>query len=86
MMQKAGRELLLLQASDWPFVIHSQGAVDYGIQRFAGHCTRFDRLTDLAERITRGGGIDELSRIEVQEADAHDSIFSTIDLDWWMPK
>jgi 1,4-alpha-glucan branching enzyme len=84
LMQKAGRELLLLQASDWPFVIHSQGAVDYGIQRFAGHCTRFDRLTDLAERLAAGGQIDELAKIEIAEADTHDSVFPDIDLNWWM--
>ena len=28
MLERAGRELLLLQASDWPFVIQSPGAVD----------------------------------------------------------
>lgn len=84
LMQKAGRELLLLQASDWPFVIHSQGAVDYGIQRFAGHCTRFDRLTDLAERLAAGGELDDLARVEIEEADVHDSVFADIDLNWWM--
>ena len=49
MLERAARQLLLLQASDWPFVIHTGGAVDYGIQRIAGHSTRFNRLCDIAE-------------------------------------
>ena len=86
MLERAGRELLLLQASDWPFVIHSQGAVDYGIQRFGGHCTRFDRLTAIADGLARGGGrgLTALERVQVEEADLHDSVFPSIDLNWWM--
>ena len=86
MLERAGRELLLLQASDWPFVIHSQGAVDYGIQRFGGHCTRFDRMATIADALARGGGraLTPLERVQVEEADLHDSVFPTIDLNWWM--
>src|SRR5438270_2524152 len=82
LMERAGRQLLLLQASDWPFVIHSYGAVDYGIQRFAGHCTNFDRMTLIAEDLAAGREITPIQRVEIEEADSHDSIFSTIDLCW----
>ena len=85
MLERAGRQLLLLQASDWPFVIHSQGAVDYGTQRFAGHATRFDRLTTIAEDIAAGREPGPLELSQVNEADAHDPIFKEIDLEWWMP-
>ena len=61
-MERAGRELLLLQASDWPFVIHTQGATDYGIERLAGHSTRFNRLTNLAERLGAGQEMTDLDR------------------------
>ena len=81
---RAGRELLLLQASDWPFVIHTHGAVDYGIQRFSGHCTRFDRATHIAEELARGNGIGEIERVQLAEMDLHDSVFPNIDLNWWM--
>jgi 1,4-alpha-glucan branching enzyme len=86
LMEKGARELLLLQASDWPFVIHSQGAVDYGIQRFSGHCTRFDRIMHTAERVAGGHQITNLEQIQIAEADLHDSIFQQIDLSWWLPK
>ena len=83
MLERAGRELMLLQASDWPFVIHSRGAVDYGIQRFSGHCTRFDRLATIAEQLALGRTPDAVQQVEIDEADLHDSIFAKIDLEWW---
>lgn len=83
-MERAGRQLLLLQASDWPFVIHTGGATDYGIERIAGHSTRFNRLTNLAERLGDGEEMTDLDRIDLAEIDAHDNIFAEIDLNWWM--
>jgi 1,4-alpha-glucan branching enzyme len=85
MLERAARELMLLQASDWPFVIHTKGATDYGIERFSLHATRFQRMTAIAERVAGGGRLDELQRVQVQEADLHDSVFREIDLSWWMP-
>jgi len=83
MLERAGRELLLLQSSDWPFVIHSGGAVDYGIARFAGHATRFDRLATLAQALSEGRKLTAVQQTEIAEADAHDSVFAEIDLGWW---
>ncbi|MGE5611121.1 MAG: 1,4-alpha-glucan branching protein domain-containing protein [Bacillota bacterium] len=83
MLERAGRELLLLQASDWPFVIDSHGAVDYGIQRFSGHATQFDRATLMAEELAAGRPLDPLREIELRDMDSHDNIFPEIDLNWW---
>ena len=85
MLERAARELLLLQASDWPFVIHTKGAVDYGIERFGLHATRFGRMCAIAEDAARGRPMDEIQQVQVREADLHDSIFREIDLNWWMP-
>ena len=41
---------LLLQASDWAFVISTKGAVDYGFRRFSLHLERFERLCSLIEK------------------------------------
>ena len=84
LLQRAGRQLLLLQASDWPFVIHTHGAVDYGIQRFAGHATNFDRATLMAEEAAAGRPLTPLHKIELSEMDSHDSVFAEIELNWWM--
>jgi 1,4-alpha-glucan branching enzyme len=84
LLERLGRQLLLLQSSDWPFVIHSQGAVDYGIQRFSGHATSFDQLGKMAEHVASGKPLTDLQKIELANIDAHDSVFKEIDLNWWM--
>lgn len=83
MIERAGRELLLLQASDWPFVVHSHGAVDYGIERFAGHATRFQRCAAIARSLSAGHALDAVQQSEIAEIDAHDVAFDDIDLRWW---
>jgi 1,4-alpha-glucan branching enzyme len=86
-LEKAGRELLLLQASDWPFVITRDQAVDYGIKRFMQHVSRFECLTDVAERLAADpdylGKLSDVEKFEVQDADIHDPVFPRIDLNWW---
>lgn len=44
------RELLLLQASDWPFLISTKSATDYAVERFEEHYDNFKRL---ASQLTR---------------------------------
>jgi 1,4-alpha-glucan branching enzyme len=83
LLESAGRELLLLQSSDWPFVIHSGGATDYGVTRFAGHATRFDRLATLANAAADGAKVNAVQKTEVDEAEAHDTVFEKIELAWW---
>jgi 1,4-alpha-glucan branching enzyme len=80
---RAARELLLLQSSDWPFVIHSNSAVDYGITRFSGHVTRFDRLCTIATDVAEGRGVSAVQATEIAEADAHDLVFADLKLEWW---
>ena len=43
------RELLLLQASDWQFLMTTGQAHDYAVQRFTEHCQRFDSLAAAME-------------------------------------
>ena len=86
-LEKAGRELLLLQASDWPFVVTRQQAVDYGIKRFMQHVARFECLADIAEKMGSDskylGKLSEVEKFEVKDADVHDVVFPKIDLNWW---
>ena len=50
-----GRELLLLEASDWQFLITTWSARNYAETRFAEHHADFTRLLDLAKRVLGGG-------------------------------
>ncbi len=47
-IKQAARELLLAQASDWPFIMRTGTASNYAQKRFKTHVSRFSRLaTDL---------------------------------------
>jgi 1,4-alpha-glucan branching enzyme len=82
-LRAAARELLLLQASDWQFVIHSRGAVDYGFRRFCEHLGRFDRACTIAERRARGVHDGPVQTAELTDIAVHDDVFRDLDLAWW---
>lgn len=86
-LEKAARELLLLQASDWPFIIARDQAVDYGIKRFMQHAGRFEYLIDVAEKLVDNPNymneLSELEAFEIKDSEIHDVVFPSIDLDWW---
>ena len=48
-LNQAARELILLQASDWPFLITTGQARFYAEKRFSEHVNRFQQLADIAE-------------------------------------
>jgi 1,4-alpha-glucan branching enzyme len=86
-LEKAGRELLLLQASDWTFAVARCQAGDYGIKRFMGHVARFENLTEIAENLAVDShyldSLNETQKFDLQDPDVHDVIFPQIDLNWW---
>lgn len=61
------RELMLMQSSDWPFLITTGQAADYARARFAEHKGRLERVLSTAEALAAGHndqGFDELEEIE----------------------
>ena len=48
-VQQAARELLLLESSDWPFLISTGQARDYAGNRFQGHLARFNHLGHICD-------------------------------------
>jgi 1,4-alpha-glucan branching enzyme len=75
-LRQAGRELLLAQASDWPFILHTGTSPDYARQRLESHLLRF---TKLYEQLVRGEiDLEWLSQIE-----ARDNLFTDLDYTYW---
>ena len=73
-----GRELLLAQASDWPFILSHGTAVGYAEARARVHLVRFDRLARQIE--TRRIEADYVAALE-----ARDNLFPDIDPAVWRP-
>jgi 1,4-alpha-glucan branching enzyme len=48
-LDQAARELLLLQSSDWPFLVSTGQAREYAVERFRSHLERFETLVTSVE-------------------------------------
>lgn len=69
-LKQAARELMLLEASDWPFLVTTGQARDYAKERFEGHCARFDELTQDPKSV---------SVLRLEELEELDNPFPDID-------
>lgn len=74
-LNQAARELLLLESSDWPFLITTGQASVYASNRFQEHVSRFEQLTALAD----SGTIDDRGREIYSELYEMDNVFPYID-------
>lgn len=62
--RQLARELLLLQASDWQFLVTTGQAKDYAIERFRGHLARFDLVAQAIMAGTEDGVLAEIERLD----------------------
>ncbi len=49
-LNQCARELLLLESSDWPFLVTTGQAREYAVERFESHVDRFEQLAAICER------------------------------------
>lgn len=75
-LKQAGRELLLAQASDWPFILKTGTSPEYARKRVTEHLERFNFLTSHLA----AGRIDEHSLGGIE---ARDNLFPTLDYRYW---
>jgi 1,4-alpha-glucan branching enzyme len=75
-LNQAARELLLLESSDWPFLVTTGQARQYSVQRFSQHLERYLSLVTSIERGAPDG--DLAARLWEK-----DRLFPDIDYRWW---
>ncbi len=76
------RELLLLQSSDWPFLISTGTGTEYAKRRFLAHLEAFNRLLDLADKYQRCGELAYYEWLIFHNYQLLDMIFPDIELEW----
>ncbi len=84
LLDQLARELLLLTASDWPFLITTGGAVDYAEIRIRNHYDNFKAIENLIRRTLQGEiamGVGDWKN--VAECEQRDRIFETVHLPWF---
>ena len=75
-LRQAARELLLAQASDWPFILRAGTSPEYARRRVKDHLLRF---LALHEQLT-ATGVDEKW---LREIEARDNLFPDVDWTCW---
>ncbi len=75
-LRQAGRELLLAQASDWPFILRAGTSPEYARRRVLGHLENFWAL--IAQ--LGNGAVDRGSLLELEE---RDNLFPRLDPGVW---
>jgi 1,4-alpha-glucan branching enzyme len=76
MLKQAGRELLLAQASDWPFILRAGTSPDYARKRVKDHVLRFTRIY---EQLTAG----QLDEEWLKQVEWRDNLFPDINYRYW---
>ncbi len=83
LLKQAARELLLVQASDWQFLISTWAARDYAEMRFERHHEDFLRLADFVEQYAREGTLSDGQWRFLEDVQRRDDLFPDIEIGWF---
>ncbi len=84
-LQQLVRELLLMQASDWTFLITTGAARDYAERRFHDHQQRFEAIATLMEQQAAGKEPDARLLALYNDSRQREPIFNPLPLTLWRP-
>lgn len=79
------RELLILEASDWQFLITTGAARDYAERRVAEHYAEFKRLSELGQSLLNGESLGDEASAMLQRLERQDFCFPDLDPSWGEP-
>ncbi len=83
LLRQMARELLLLQGSDWPFLLFTVQAKEYANQRFHHHHQRFQKILWAAKDPS---DLNRLKDSELQSVEDMDSLWAEIDYNLFCPR
>jgi 1,4-alpha-glucan branching enzyme len=81
-LTQATRELLLLQSSDWQFLITTGTASDYAERRVAEHYAEFKRLCEMARGLGAGDPLSADAAESLRRLERDDFCFPNLDPAW----
>jgi len=82
-IKQAARELMILQASDWQFLISTKSAADYAEMRITRHFEDFKGLVKIADNLIGGGEASEGDKNFIVALMSRDNLFPDIDPLWY---
>jgi 1,4-alpha-glucan branching enzyme len=75
-LKQAARELLLAQASDWPFILRTGTSPEYARQRLTEHLLRFTRIYELCAAV-------QADPEWLRQIEERDQVFADVDFRYW---
>jgi 1,4-alpha-glucan branching enzyme len=82
---QATRELLLLESSDWQFLITTGTARDYAERRIAEHYAEFKRLSEMLRGLRAGDALSPEDAGMLRRLEREDFCFPDLDPAWGLP-
>jgi len=82
LFKQAARELLLLESSDWQFLITTWSARDYAEERVMEHADYLRRILDIIENL-KGEGLNREDEEFIRDLEDRDRLFPDIDPYEW---
>ena len=79
-LKQIARELILMEGSDWPFLLYTKQAKEYANQRFHHHHQRFNKLIWVAKNFNSNS---QISIRELEEIESIDSCFQDININYF---
>ena len=83
LLKQAARELLLLQSSDWQFLITTRNTADYGAARLKLHYEAVSKLLASFEKHLEGQPYMAEDLAFLADVEAQDDVFADLDLAWF---
>jgi 1,4-alpha-glucan branching enzyme len=83
-VQQLCRELLLLESSDWQFLITTGAARDYAELRFLTHNDQFTELKTIWQSFEKEGTLNEHQATRLAAIQDRDGIFPDLDPNFWV--
>jgi 1,4-alpha-glucan branching enzyme len=78
-LAQAARELLLMQSSDWQFLITTWTARDYAEQRFTAHYSDFKRLMQIVRQVHERGQLEQDEWVALASKEQQDFLFPALE-------
>ena len=82
-LAQCARELLLMESSDWQFLISTISARDYAELRIAGHINDFGSLAAMTDKVARGEHLSNGEDTLLENVQQRDRAFQNIDVALW---
>ncbi len=83
LLEQMGKELLLMSASDWQFLISTFAARDYAELRITNHHADFKKLGEFADKKLQGHKLTKADKDFLSACQSRDNLFPEFDLNWF---